>query len=101
MADRQMYYRLEGHEAVPCTLMEWERWFEDADRIVEVTMLADDVCVSTVFLGLDHNWREGPPDIFETMIFGGPLDHEQARYTTWDEAEIGHKLMVARARAEQ
>jgi len=53
--------------------------------------------ISTVFLGLDHNHKfQGPPVLFETMVFGGPLDQEQARYCTWAEAEIGHDEMKAR-----
>ena len=53
--------------------------------------------VSTVFLGLDHNWSaEGPPIVFETLVFGGPLHDEMKRYATLDEAEIGHLEMCRR-----
>ena len=53
--------------------------------------------MSTVFLGLNHAVSEnGPPLLFETMVFGGQLDSEQERYTTWEEAELGHSAMVAR-----
>lgn len=52
--------------------------------------------VSTVFLGLDHQYGDGPPLLFETMVFGGPLDHEMNRYSTWNEAEKGHQEMVER-----
>lgn len=52
--------------------------------------------VSTVFLGCDHNWSgEGPPVLFETMVFGGPLDEEQVRYCTLAEARAGHSLLCA------
>jgi hypothetical protein len=54
--------------------------------------------VSTVFTGLDHQWRDGDPLLFETMIFGGPLDQEQDRYSTWEQAERGHADAVTRAR---
>jgi hypothetical protein len=54
--------------------------------------------ISTVFLALDHNWGEGPPVLFETMIFGGPLDQFQWRYCTWEEAEEGHKKALLWAR---
>ena len=52
--------------------------------------------VSTVFLGLDHNWsNEGPPIVFETMIFNGVYDQKgQWRYATWDEAVEGHERTV-------
>lgn len=53
-----------------------------------------DVLVSTVFLGLNHRWGGGPPLIFETMIFGGEHDEYQERYSTWQEAEAGHKRAV-------
>jgi hypothetical protein len=33
------------------------------------------------------------------MVFGGPLDQEQIRYCTWDEAEKGHREMVERVSA--
>jgi hypothetical protein len=57
------------------------------------------VRVSTVFLGLDHNMRSsGDPVLFETMIFGGPLDSEQWRYATYAQAERGHAEAVTKAR---
>lgn len=31
---------------------------------------------------------------FETMIFGGEHDQYQERYSTWDEAEAGHKRAI-------
>jgi len=47
--------------------------------------------VSTVWLGLDHNWwPDRPMKIFETMIFGGDLHLEQWRYSTEEEALAGH-----------
>ena len=47
--------------------------------------------ISTVFPGLDQNYlRRGPPVPFETMIFGGRLDHSRSRCPTWDEAEAMH-----------
>ncbi|QQX80814.1 hypothetical protein JK628_02780 [Shewanella sp. KX20019] len=53
------------------------------------------VRVSTVFLGLDHNWYDnGKPIIFETMVFGGIRDGAMIRYRTWDDAKVGHDEMV-------
>lgn len=57
------------------SLMEWARWMEVGDnRRVDYTVISDDVYVSTVFLGLDHNFSfdshaEHFPILFETMIF--------------------------------
>jgi hypothetical protein len=52
--------------------------------------------VSTVWLGLDHNWSDGPPLIFETMVFGEgcDLDLECWRYSTLAAAEEGHAEVV-------
>ena len=41
----------------------------------------------------------GPPLLFETMIFGGPHDGYQERYTFWDEAEAGHAKALGMVRA--
>lgn len=54
--------------------------------------------ISTVFLGINHGYF-GEPQWFETMVFGGPLDQHQDRYATYEEAEAGHALMVARVKA--
>jgi hypothetical protein len=74
-------------------LYAWGRWFETAERHVAQVHLGD-VTISTVFLGLDHSWGGGPPLIFETMVFGGPHDGYQERYSTRTEALMGHALAV-------
>ena len=74
----------------------WARWIETANRQVEETFI-DEARVSTVFLGLDHNFYfSSAPILFETMVFGGPLDQEQRRYPTWDDAVVGHHHMIGR-----
>ena len=99
--DAPEHYILDGHKPVPVkNLMLWARWFEVGDRRVAVTD-TDNGQVSTVFLGIDHSFSEdGPPVLFETMVFGGTLDGEQERYTTWEEAEAGHRKMVERVKGE-
>lgn len=75
----------------------WGRWFQTADRRIAWTEVGE-ATVSTVFLGLDHRFgSDGPPLIFETMIFGGPLDEHQARYSTLEQAKAGHEATVQRA----
>lgn len=73
-------------------IIKWGKLME-GNRKVKRTEIGD-VSVSTVFLGLDHQWGKGPPLLFETMIFGGKLDQEQDRYSTWDQAVEGHNKMV-------
>jgi hypothetical protein len=52
--------------------------------------------VSTVFLGMDHDWtRKGPPILYETMVFGGVYTGLQLRYSTRAEALAGHAKIVA------
>jgi hypothetical protein len=93
------FYILDRHTPVPVDLLTWGKWFETAERHL-VRDVFDGVEVSTVFLGLDHNYsRKGPPLLFETMVFGGELDQEMLRYPTWQTALAGHREMVERVRA--
>ena len=57
-----------------------------------------DIHISTVWLGMDHQFEDGPPLIFETMVFGGPLADYQWRYATEAEAIAGHDQVVAKVR---
>ena len=95
-------YILDGKETIACDdLMTWGEWMQSGERhVAKETVGESDV--STVFLGLDHDFTgEGPPIVFETMVFGGALDQEQARYETWEQAEAGHAAMVELVKAEQ
>ena len=95
------YILNDAREPVLCSdLMEWGRWMETADDRRRVALWEKDgVKVSTVFLGLDHQFVPGEPLIFETMVFGGEWDGEQDRYSTWAEAQAGHDAIVARVQA--
>jgi hypothetical protein len=87
----------DGKTPILCTDIErWARFMEHYKRT-----LAKDTCshknfegtadVSTVFLGIDHNFTgKGDPVLFETMIFGGPADGECKRATTWANALKNH-----------
>ena len=90
-----MYYTLVGKTSIAASsALEWGRWFQEADRVVKRTKIGE-ANVSTVFLGLDHQFGDGPPLLFETLIFGGERDGDMWRYSTWDEAEAGHDKVVA------
>ena len=93
-------YILDGHTPIPeADIRKWGRWFATAERHVARDKIGE-ADVSTVFLGLDHNFTGGgSPVLFETMIFGGPLHESQWRYCTWEEAEIGHQAACALARS--
>lgn len=80
----------DGKTPVECDLMTWARMFENGSRVVRKSTVCG-IDVSTVFLGLNHQYGDGPPLLFETMIFGGEHDQYQERYSTWGEAEAGHE----------
>lgn len=97
-------YILENHEPIACTdLTLWAMWFED----VRNRRVAEDrigPChISTVFLGLDHSFGEGPPILFETMIFCKDRlhdhDNDMDRCSTWAEAEAQHQRFVDACKA--
>ena len=79
-------------------LMKWARWYETADRHVGDDLIKG-ARVSTVFLGIDHSFHNGPPILWETMVFGGPLDQEQDRCSgSRKQAEAMHAAMLKRLR---
>jgi hypothetical protein len=93
MTDR---YILKGREPAPeRSLIRWGMWMTDADRHVGLSEQGD-VKVSTVFLGLDHQFGDGPPLLFETMAFVADDSVGCERYSTWAEAEAGHRRWVAK-----
>ena len=98
MSDK--YILNEAGEPERCNnLLRWAMWMETADqaRCVAVDEVGESIRVSTVFLGLDHNFGfGGAPILYETMVFGGPLDGEQERYATREEALRGHAEALSR-----
>lgn len=82
----------------PVEINEWAAWYGgggDKTRRVARTEFPEGIVVSTVFLGLNHNLGEGPPILWETMIFEGELDESQWRYTSLRDAVLGHARAVA------
>jgi hypothetical protein len=93
------YYDREGN---PITMEAWcvllgRKHSEEEYGRVAITVI-DDSSISTVWLGLNHNWRGNPPLIFETMVFGGPLNGQQWRYSSEAQALAGHDQVVAEVR---
>ena len=103
MSWREPYYVLgsDGRTPVPCDMWTWgaaaenRRNYERDPWCVGQTKWADGAALSTVFLGLDHQWGdEGPPILFETMLFDDDEDDYQTRCSTWDEALVMHRAGV-------
>lgn len=98
---RHQHYILEGQKTVPVDVITWATWFEShrEERILKRTHLPNGLLVSTVFLGLDHNWSSDPNDpahIFETMVFlnDSLSEIDTERYATYEEALQGHDILL-------
>lgn len=91
-----------GNPKVEPDIIKWADWFGQRDRrtVAKTYMLGKKIMISTVFLGIDHNWELiGEPVLFETMIFAGNWSEQyQDRYTTKDLALAGHAVAVAWAK---
>lgn len=113
-----MYYRMDGTPYPDGSegTMEWAKDFENFElRRIGHDKLENGLEISTVWLGLDHSFGgSGRPLIFETMVFvpqhrevgflGRKLifDREEfnmQRYSTLEEARLGHKMMVKRCKS--
>lgn len=94
------HYILAGKVPTQVDLMTWARWFENIDnRRIDYTDINDTIYVSTVFLGLDHNFgNSGVPVLFETMIFGGAHNNELWRCAFYNQALKQHAIAVKLAR---
>lgn len=100
----------ENHQPVVCyDMLVWGRFLEDEGKRRVASTETEFHWVSTVFLGIDHNFTmKGPPILFETMVFErqetilkvfgkDKFVHEEMdcdRWATWDEAKAGHAKMV-------
>ena len=97
MTERDRYYILDAsNRPIKADLMAWAQWFETiGNHVVGFAQITSQVHVSTVFLGIDHNWSgNGPPILFETMVFGGERDGEQYRFAHYDDAKDFHDGLV-------
>lgn len=101
-----VYYILVDKKVVEVKdVLEWAKFFGSPDRFLKNDFFPNGVRVSTIFLGIDHNFGDGPPLFFETMVFdinkktkysslGESIDTD--RYSTYDQALAGHEAMVAK-----
>lgn len=101
MSHDRLLYKLVDEAPVPVRSI--EEWAEaDPLNSWHLRTRVGWIDVSTTFLGIDHNYTgEGPPVLFETMLFGwpfnspGPLGAEyQERYCTAMQARAGHRRAV-------
>lgn len=75
--------------------VEWAKVADMGHNKVEFTEVTRDICISTVFLGIDHSFGDEDPVLFETMIFGGEFDQQMTRTSTLEEAKSCHADAVS------
>lgn len=98
----------------PIDLWTYVRLFADPDyQRLAHAVVAEGIYVSTVWLGFDHGFGRGRPQLFETMVFyaldepreglgGMVIDREAGecwRWSTKEEAHDGHARIVAELRS--
>lgn len=86
------YFILKGKRIASVDLVTWGKYLETEERhIAYYELPGASICISTVFLGINHNFFNiGKPILFETMIFGAYGDEYQTRYTSYKKAIKGH-----------
>ena len=90
---RYYYLDEEGNHVPTEDVIEFAAKFsyDDPKRFVGIFRKGD-FMISTVFLGIDHNWLKGEPQLYETCIFTGGLGGDVVeRYSTRAEALKGHQ----------
>jgi hypothetical protein len=85
-----------GEPVLEPDFTKWGEWFENhypARRIALSSV--GEWTISTIFLGMDHSFEDGPPVLWETMVFGPePWSDQQWRFTT-REGAISHHDQIA------
>lgn len=105
------YYILKNGKIKKCSLEEWFDWWRaEENRRIDLTDISNlpnypgGQIISTVFLGIDHNFNftefdeEHVPILFETMVFGGKYSGRAWRYSSYGEAKRGHWIIVDQIR---
>lgn len=104
---RMLFFDRQGKEI---NIEEWSRKCDDESYKVLKQEYIDRYFISTVWIGLNMKiFRQKPIQIFETMIFlsedeenkdADPLDLYQERYSTEEEALLGHEAALSLVRAQ-
>lgn len=90
------YYVLRGRTPEPVRFELWCLLHGLNNKVVKQDNITG-AFVSTVFLGINHAHDEGPPLLFETMIFWNDErdNNYQTRCSTWKQAEVHHRIAIA------
>ncbi len=87
-------------------VVDWARWMsanQERRRVALDVLMGKDgpTTVSTVFLGIDYGFGQGPPVLWETAVFGPRKTDIVDRYTSWDDAKVGHAMAVIGVRKHE
>jgi hypothetical protein len=94
------FYSLEGKEIVRADEETYLNLLGDIERRrVSFTQVNGRIEVSTIFLGMNMGRSDDDPLFFETMVFGGSLDSQAFRTSTYEEAEDMHHKIVEKVRS--
>lgn len=112
---RMHYYYALGENGNPrvCSMEEFTELYRDNKRRIVKQENVGKYFVSTVFLGLDHNYSEtGPPILWETMVFHPNPDKTETRFKkieldgytercsgNQEQAEAMHERVLAKIKA--
>lgn len=102
-----IFYKLNDDNTVSTvSASEWGLAMDTRRHVAKATV--NGCFISTVFLGIDHNFHSGgKPIFFETMIFTKrkgsykKLDQRMRRYCTYNEAEAAHHEIVKAVKHKQ
>lgn len=95
MSDHYLLDPTTGDPVKVDDLLEWARYFERSNCQIALDVVGHRR-VSTVFLGIDHNFTGGQPLLFETLVF--PECERCERYSTKGAAIVGHNRIVSELR---
>lgn len=101
MSTRQIWFNRDGQpiDAATANDLLGNRAYQRValTRITSGSDQGTDFIVSTVWLGINYNFGDGEPVIFETMVFGGNERQDETcyRWTTEQAARDGHAEVVA------
>ena len=102
VGSENLYYVLDkrGNPRPARSMAEYMEFKGDHSRsVIALDVFEDFARVSTVFTGINYNFMEGPPLVFETMIFGGKYNLSDWRASTRRGALANHQRAVALVRA--
>lgn len=86
-----------GQNIVAVGLFTWADWFETRQKGVVKQDRVGRSFISTVFMGINYGWEDGPPVLWESMVFRGKLDQERRRCSGGrEQAEAMHAKIVMR-----